>query len=418
MSESPPDTRRPRIVVLSQLYPRSGQEGAGLFVHERMRRVARELPLVVVAPAAWFPFQGLIRRFRPHFRPPAPRRESVDGIEVHCPRWLSVPGVLKSLDAWLLALCTYPALRRLQRQQGFDILDAHFGYPDGRAAVLLARWLGVRVTVTLRGNEARRVETAAGRRQIARTVLAADRVFTVSESLRQLALELGASPERVETIPNGVDTRRFRPVDRDAARRRLGLPAAGPLLITVGTLVERKGFHRVIEVLPRLREHFPDLGYVIVGGAGPEGDRRHWLQQQAASRGVESAVHFLGPMPPDELHAALSAANVFVLATAGEGWANVFLEAMACGLPVVTTDVGGNHEVVCRDALGRVVPFGDRAALENALVEALARDWDREGIRRYALDNGWETRIGSLVAAFRTLAGSPGDAHASLAADG
>jgi glycosyltransferase involved in cell wall biosynthesis len=115
-------------------------------------------------------------------------------------------------------------------------------------------------------------------------------------------------------------------------------------------------------------------------------------------------VHFLGHVPPDALNVPLSAADVFVLATRNEGWANVFLEAMACGLPVVTTDVGGNREVVCHPELGIVVPFGDPAALESALREALARDWDREAIVAHARANSWDSRIDTLVAAFRPLA--------------
>jgi glycosyltransferase involved in cell wall biosynthesis len=114
-------------------------------------------------------------------------------------------------------------------------------------------------------------------------------------------------------------------------------------------------------------------------------------------------VTFLGPLPPDALKQPLSAADVFVLATRNEGWANVFLEAMACGLPVVTTDVGGNREVVNDPGLGMIVPFGDSAALEQALREALAKSWDRTAIRRYAEANDWQGRVDTLCELFRGL---------------
>jgi len=407
---------RPRIVVLSVLYPRTGQTTSGLFVRERMTRVAEHLPLVVVSPAAWFPFQAVIRRFRRHFRPMGPRCEVLDGIEVHAPRWLSVPGMLKCLDGWLLALGAYPTLRRIERAQGLDLLDAHFGYPDGYAAVLLGRWLRVPVTVTLRGNEARRAATPSGRRQLAKVVRRADRIFTVSDSLRRLALELGAREERVQVVPNGVDSRRFRPVDPVAARRAHSLPEGVPLLITVGTLVERKGFHRVIELLPRLRRRFPGLGYVVVGGPGAEGDCEAWLRRLAEERGVAEAVYFLGSIEPAELHRALSAADVFVLATSGEGWANVLLEAMACGLPVITTDVGGNAEAVYAERLGEVVPFGEAEALARALETAVTREWDREAIRRHAEANGWEQRVTVLVRALTEVA-AEGRWHGAVTTD-
>jgi teichuronic acid biosynthesis glycosyltransferase TuaC len=175
------------------------------------------------------------------------------------------------------------------------------------------------------------------------------------------------------------------------------------VLISVGGLVERKGMHRVIDVLPALLEHHPNLHYLIVGGASPEGDNRAELTAQVARLGLAERVHFLGSLPADELKWPLSASDVFVLATRNEGWANVFLEAMACGLPVVSTDVGGNAEVVCRDELGTIVPFGDSAALQQALDAALDKDWDRAAILDYARDNQWDKRVAQLLRAFEPL---------------
>ena len=399
------DTTRPRVVVLSHLYPHAGNPGAGLFVRERMLRVARHLPLVVVTPVPWFPGQGLIRRFRPHFRPPAPRFEQPDGVAVFFPRYVSVPGLAKSLDGWLMALGCRRLLRRLRAAGRVDVIDAHFGYPDGFAAGRLGRWLGVPVTITLRGTEPRLAARPVGRRLLRSALARATRVFTVADALRRLALTLGADPAKVRVVANGVDTAKFRPIDQAAARRELGVPADSPVLISVGTLVERKGFHRVMAVLPRLRQAYPGLRYLVVGGAGPEGDGEAWLRQQAEHYGVADMVQFLGPVAPEALRVPLSAADVFVLATRNEGWANVFLEAMACGLPVVTTDVGGNREVVARPELGEVVPFGEATALGEALERALAEQWDHAGIRAYAEGHAWEGRVATLVAEFRRIAG-------------
>jgi glycosyltransferase involved in cell wall biosynthesis len=323
---------------------------------------------------------------------------------VHQPRFLSVPGIAKSLDGILLALSLYRPMKRLQAQIGFDVIDAHFGYPDGYAAVLLGRWLKCPVTITLRGTEVRHAADPALRQRLVKALTGATRIFTVSDSLRRLALELGVPAERVQVVANGVDADKFYPVDRAVARARYKLPAGAKVLITVGGLVERKGFHRVIELLPALLQRFPDLHYLIVGGASAEGDWGPRLQQQVADLGLQERVHFLGTVAPDALREPLSAADVFVLSTRNEGWANVLLEAMACGLPVVTTDVGGNAEVVARSALGTVVPFDDSAALQEALSDALGRQWDRDGIIAYARDNGWDKRIALLVAEFTRLA--------------
>lgn len=404
----PEMSKCPAVVVLSSLFPSSVQPGAGPFVRERMFRVGRRLPLSVVAPSPWFPLQDLLRRWRPHFRPGAPHYEQQQGFDVWYPRFFSVPSVLKRLDGLALAMGAYPRLRALKRAGRLDLLDSHFGYPDGYAAVLLGRWLEVPVTITLRGTETRHAADPVLRPLLLKALLGADRVFAVADALKQVAVSIGVPADKITVVGNGVDTVRFVPVDRDEARAALGLPANAPVLISVGGLVERKGFHRVIELLPRLRERWPGLIYLIVGGASAEGNNRPQLEQQVEQLGLHDTVRFLGSLPPDALKQPLSAADVFVLSTRNEGWANVFLEAMACGLPVVTTDVGGNREVVDRDSLGIVVPFGDAAALEAALDQALETPWDRTEIRRYAEDNAWDGRVDRLCQAFAEIAGRAG----------
>lgn len=390
------------LVVFSSLFPSAVRPGAGLFIRERMFRVAQHRLLVVVSPQPWFPGQSLIRRLRPGYRPQAPSMEIQAGIRVYHPRFLSVPGLLRQLDGWSMALGSFLLLKRL-KAEGARLIDAHFTYPDGEAATRLGRWLGLPVTITLRGTEVPHSKNPALRPRLARTLKAAAHVFSVSDSLRRLAVELGALAEKTEVVGNGVDTERFHPVGRTAARNRYGLPENAKVMVSVGALVERKGMHRVIDCLPQLIKHHPNLHYLIVGGGSPEGDNRAELTAQVARLGLAGHVHFLGALPPDELKWPLSASDVFVLATRNEGWANVFLEAMACGLPVVTTDVGGNAEVVCRDELGSIVPYGDTAALQQALDAALNKDWDRTAILDYARANQWDKRVAQLCCEFSHL---------------
>ncbi len=395
--------RRPHLVVLSTLFPHPGQPNAGVFIRERMFRVAEALPLVVVAPLPWFPLQGVIRLFRPHFRPRAPRHERQQGVDVYHPRFFSVPGLFKSWDGLFMAWGSYRLLARLRRQDACDIIDAHFAYPDGYAATLLGKWFKVPVTITLRGTEVPLAKEPARRQRMMRALARADRIFSVATSLKRHVVSLGAEADKIRVVGNGVDSAKFSPMEKAEARGALGLPADIPLLISVGGLVERKGFHRVIELLPALRREFPGLRYLVVGGASAEGDWRVQLEAQVARLGLKDAVHFLGTLPPERLRLPLSAADVFVLATRNEGWANVLLEAMACGLPVVTTDVGGNREVVCDERLGSVVPFGDADALAQALIAALRKTWPRDAIIAYARENDWAQRVAVLVEEFERL---------------
>lgn len=402
----------PALLVFSSLFPSDARPTAGVFVRERMFRVARELPLAVVSPQAWFPGQALIRRARPGYRLAGAGHEHMQGIEVFRPRALCLPGVGRRWDARAMALTALPMARRLRRAGRLDILDAHFAYPDGCAAALLARWLDLPYTITMRGTEPRHLRQPALRAQIVPALAGAARVFTVSASLREVGIAAGVDPARFTVVGNGVDATVFQPLPRAEARAALGLPADAKVLITVGALVERKGFHRVISLLPRLRARHPGLVYLAVGGGSPEGDWTLRLQRQVAELGLGDCVRFLGPRAPAELRVPLSAANVFTLPSSNEGWANVILEAMACGLPVVASDVGGNAEVVADSALGEIYAFGDEEALYASLDRALSRSWAREAIIDHARRNSWDSRVSQLLATFRAIAAGQNEAAA------
>lgn len=400
---SPEPAAGPHVVVLSSLFPSSLQPGAGPFVRERMFRVGARLPLAVVSPRPWFPLQGMLRRLRPGWRPAAPGHERQSEFDVWFPCFLSVPGIGRRLDGLAMAVGALPRLWRLKRAGRLDLIDSHFGYPDGYAAGLLGRWLGVPATVTLRGTESRHAEDPVLGPLLRRGLARLDHVFAVSDSLRRVALSLGVDPRRTTVVGNGVDLARFQLQDRERCRAALGLPLDARVLITVGGLVERKGFHRVMACMPELLRQHPELHYLVVGGPSPEGDWTDRLERLVDELGLGNRVHFTGPIAPDDLARHLGAADVFVLSTRNEGWANVLLESMACGVPVVATDVGGNAEVVCRPELGTIVPFDDGAALRDAIAQALSRQWDAAVLRAYAESNTWDRRVDVLVEAFRAL---------------
>lgn len=391
------------VVVLSPLFPSSRQPHAGLFIRERMFRVGRHVPLVVIAPQPWFPLQFVIRWFKPDYRPEQPKFELQDGIEVHFPCFLSVPGLFRWLDGLSMAWSTRSLVARIARTQRLAQIDAHFAYPAGFAATRLGRWFGVPVSITLRGTETGQLRNPQLKSRVLEAVEQATMVFSVSDSLRCALAAAGGRIDHAHVVGNGVNLDRFRPVPKQSARAQLGLPQDAQVLVSVGGLVERKGFHRVIEVLPALIERFPRLHYLVVGGASPEGDMSAALREQVQRLGLQDRVHFTGPIAPDDLPVPLSASDVFVLATRNEGWANVFLEAMACGLPVVTTDVGGNAEVVTAPELGTIVPFGEPAQLRDAIGTALERDWDAATIMAHAADNTWDSRIQVLLSRFAAM---------------
>ena len=393
--------KKPKLLVFSSLFPSQKRPNAGVFVRERMFRVNQEIPIIVVSPVPWFPCQGLVRYWRPHFRPQPSRYEEQQGIDVYFPRFFSIPGLFKSYDGFFMALGSLPTLFKLRKQ--FNIIDAHFAYPDGYAATWLGRWLNVPVTITLRGTEVPLSKLSGRKEKLLKALQYASRIFSVSDSLKQLVVSLGADNDKIRVIGNGIDVIKFYPLDKSDARAELNIANDAKVLISVGALVDRKGFHRVIELLPALVKQYPNLIYLIVGGDSPEGNIYSRLQQQVKSLSLEDHVRFLGAYPSDQLKLPLSSSDVFVLATANEGWANVFLEAMACGLPVITTDVGGNKEVVNSPELGTIVAFGEPEALLSALLQALEKDWQSSVIINYAQLNSWDTRVSVLTDEFRRL---------------
>src|SRR5262249_4989911 len=156
--------------------------------------------------------------------PAAPRFECQEGIEVYYPRFLAVPWLLRQLDGASMALGSFLTLRRLKHRLGANIIDAHFAYPNGYAATLLGRWLKLPVPITMRGTEAAHLRDVRLRPRVLAALARAARVFTVSNSLRQLAIGAGVAEDRIRIVQNGVDLEKFAPLPRDDARRRLGLP--------------------------------------------------------------------------------------------------------------------------------------------------------------------------------------------------
>jgi teichuronic acid biosynthesis glycosyltransferase TuaC len=363
-----------------------------------------------VAPVPWFPWTharwGEYARFAQ-----TPARETRHGVEVLHPRYLLPPKVGMTPAPLLLALGALGAVRRLQAEgRGFDLIDAHYYYPDGVAAALLGRWLGKPVVVTARGSDVNMISRfALPRRQLQWAARQAGASVGVSAALVERMLALGFDAGRLHVMRNGVDLRRFDALPPAAMRQKLGL-AGGPLLLSVGNLHEHKGHGLVIEALARLRAE-PQWAEtrLLVVGAGPDEQQ---FKARAQALGVADVVRWVGQVPNAELKQWYSAADALVLASSREGWPNVLLEAMACGTPVVASDVGGVKEIVQAPQAGRVVGQRTPEAFAAALAGLLANPPSRASVRDYAARFGWDSTSQDQLRLFRHLTGgSPPVAH-------
>jgi glycosyltransferase involved in cell wall biosynthesis len=396
-----------RVLVITTLYPNRAQPVHALFVEQRVRAMAERFPLRVVCPVPSFPAAGRLARYA--HRRLIPARETRFGVDVLYPRFLSIPRFLKPLDGPFLLRALGGVAAAVREEFAFDRLDAHLAYPDGWAAVHLGRRLGVPVSVTLRGHDLNDLPRYPVRgRQVAWTLRHAGVVFAVAEALRAAAIELGADPDRVLTVANGVDGERFRPRSSAEARRELGLDPGARWIVSVGHLVERKGFHHVVRALPRVAREHPGVRLAIVGGPGEEGDFRDGIRRAIAEAGVADRVVLAGAVGHEALPTWYAAADVFCLASAKEGRPNVVLEALASGVPVVATRVWGTPELVEDGTHGILVDGTDDASLGAALSAALGRAWDRDAIGAYARQFRWDAAAERIERALRDLGNGRG----------
>ena len=376
--------QRVKVLLFSTLYPSSVRPIHGIFVETRLRELLKTgaVQAKVVAPVPWFPFKGA--RFGAYAKFAAtPQLEQHNGVEVHHPRYFLPPKVGMNIAPYTLALGALPTLRRLQRSGfDFDLIDAHYYYPDGVAAALLSKWLGKPFVVTARGSDLNLISQYPRPRKL--MLQAADQAASsigVCQALMDKLAELGADRSKLNVLRNGVDLVRFVPEDRKAARERLGLPKDGRYLLMVANLVELKGHHIAIEALAQL----PDVS-LLIAGTGPE---QAALKALASRTGVAGRVHWAGLVPQDELKWWYSAADALALCSSREGWPNVLLEAMACGTPVLSTNVSGTPDMVNSPVAGELMESRNAQALVKAWTQLHAHTPPRAATRAHAETFSW-----------------------------
>lgn len=398
---APPVASGPlRLLTFTTLFPHVGLPNQGIFVENRLRHLLASggVEATVLAPVPWFPSAS--PRFGQWARhAAAPAREMREGLHILHPRYPVLPRIGMNLAPLLLYRVAVRALARLRaRGERFDLIDAHYLYPDGVAAVWLGRRFGLPVVLTARGSDVTQLpDHPLPRRMIVRAMQGADQLISVSAGLRRTMIALGGPAERITVLRNGVDLDRFRPpLDRAATRAALGIE--GPTLLSVGHLIARKGHHHAIAALALL----PEWRLLIVG----EGPEHAALAAQAARLGVAGRVRLLGARPHPALPELYGAADLLILASSREGWANVLLESMACGTPVVASDIPGNDEVVRTQAAGRIAAANTPQGFADAVRALAAEPPSREATRAYAEQFSWEaTSAGQKTVFARAIAG-------------
>lgn len=351
-----------RVLSLSTLFPNAAHPRFGIFVAKSLEALQRDThwDVTLINPIGLPPLA--LGRYRPLAEAAVDDREF--GFAVHRPVFRLLPKVGGRLNPGLIARAVLPLARRLHAENPFDLVDAQFFYPDGPAAMLVARELGLPFSVKARGADIHLWGARSyGREALLETAGEAAGVLAVCAALADDMAMLGMPREKITVHYTGLDRDLFRPMDHVGLRARLADSFAIPvaesdlLLATIGALIERKGQAYVIKAMADL----PRARLLLVG----KGEDEASLRALAKEVDVAERVHFLGSLPPTMLPPILSPADAMVLPSASEGLANVWIEALACGTPLVITDAGGAREVVTSPAAGVIVARNCRAIREG-----------------------------------------------------
>jgi len=383
------------LMTFTTLYPNVAQPEHGIFVENRLRFLlaSQKVKSRVVAPVAYFPFTGKVfGRFGTFAS--VPRQERRHGIVVDHPRFLSLPGFGTSLSPRLLYLSVRHHVRNLLRSNPeIRLIDAHYFYPDGVAACYLAREFGLPFVITARGADVNHFTTMAKpRRLITEAATQAAKVITVSQALKDRLVDVGVAEDSIVELRNGVDLETFHPTSL-GLRGRSGSPSQ-LRIATIARLVPSKGNDLVIEALA----HLPEVHLTIVG-IGPELTR---LQALASDRRVAERVSFRPRIPHQEMADFYNSVDLTVLASRQDGFANVLIESLACGTPVVATAVGGAVEII-DPSIGALVAEREPQAMADAISRQLTSLPDRSTVRSYAEDFSWDKTTAGQIALFEEI---------------
>lgn len=387
------------LLSISTLYPTPLRPRFGTFVQSSLEALAQrgDWRVTVINPLGVPPIP--FGRYKPLTTLPLISEEG--GLVVHRPRFALIPKLGARRNPTAIAEAVLPLVREIHARHPVDVVDAQFFYPDGPAAARIAKDLGKPHAIMARGSDIIVWgEKDFARRQMLEAAESAGHLFAVSDDLKRRMAAMGMADDKLSVHYTGLDHNRFRPLAHTQLRARVGeqlgfaLPKTVPVLCCVGALIERKGQWIAIEALADL----PEARLILAG----EGEDEAKLRALASSRGVESRVHFAGAVDHDLLPLILSASDVMVLPTVSEGLANVWVEALACGTPVVTCNVGGASELITSGLAGQLI---DRtaAAVVQGVRDVLAQPRDRQAVAKLVEHFTWEANAADLADNYSAL---------------
>ncbi len=383
------------LLTYTSLYPNSIQTRHGIFIENRIRQLVAsgKVTTSVLSPVPWFPLKSDLFGNYQQFAL-IPVHEQRYGIDISHPRFPLIPKIGMSVSPWLMAAATYRIAKSLFVNNQFQVIDAHYFYPDGVAATLLGQWLGCPVVISARGTDINLIpDYRLPRQMIVWAAEHAKAIITVCQSLKDRLVSLGVSKQKITVLPNGVDAQLFQPGDREKLRKQHDLTR--PTLLYVGNLIPLKGVDLIIQALAKLPDHL-----LIVVGAGTEQTR---LVKLAARLQVSDRIRFVGTLSQQQLVEYYTIADILLLPSSREGCANVLLEALSCGTPVIATAVGGSPDIITDPSAGLLIEQRTADALITAIQQLSAKLPDSQIVRDYAQRFSWSPIIKQQIDTYQTV---------------
>jgi glycosyltransferase involved in cell wall biosynthesis len=379
-----------KIAVVTRYFPSSGEPWQGRSAYQTLRLIAREADVRVFYPNASYPSllkprSRSYQKLDPLYSPPDMKVSYYD--------YPALPVVSRPLNGWMAARTLLPHVRRFAP----DLIFSCFLYPDGYAAFKIGKVLSVPVVTQSIGSDINRIGDPISALHTRAVLREADFLVTVSGDLRAKAVAMGASPEKSRAVVNGCDLSVFHVRDRLEARQKLRIDPAAEAVVYIGRMDVKKGLRELVEATASLHPERPNLHVYLVG----EGPDRPLIESAIQANKATRYVHALPACAFDDVAVWMAAADLVTLPSYMEGCPNVVLEALACGRPVVATNVGGIPEIMS-DECGRLVPPREPVALAQALASVLDTAWDAAAISARG-SRSWSNVAAELLEIFESL---------------
>jgi glycosyltransferase involved in cell wall biosynthesis len=385
-----------KLLSLTDIYPSKNTPFSGVFIRSLNKALSGHLEVTVIHPRPW------PKSFPMHSSNGSSYYERQGSIQVYRPpMFVPARGDRIFMRGLFFFLSTLKLLLITKKYTDFDLVHAHMAVPAGFAGVILSKIFRKPIVITCHGSDLNVYPHVPVLKQMVNYSLKrSDAIVTVSNNLKAKAKALGISDNKIEVIKNGVDHKIFKIMDKCSAKKQLGLKNEGHIILYIGHLTQEKGLAYLLRSMASLLKIKRNVYLFIIG----EGKEKRRLSKMISTLGIEKRVFLIGPRPNSEIPIWLGASDLLCLPSFREGLPCVILEALACGRPVVASDIGGIPEVLGGDeTLGIMISPKDDSALARALTKALNAQWSAQHISSKMQEWSWANTAQEYLAVFESL---------------